>query len=141
MNKSEYAEYFKSYYWKRFRLAVLAFWGDDCNACGGHNGIQIHHLTYKTLGRESVLDVSPFCDSCHKNMHEAEGGMDAYDWPTSTKEFFQWDKLKPDSKSLGTIRPSVEDSLIAYAPRSSKTVNLKGVFQPIEPKPRSGSVR
>lgn len=33
--------------------------------------IELHHLTYKRVGRESLDDLMPLCGVCHKKVHLA----------------------------------------------------------------------
>jgi len=41
-----------------------------CESCGRSHGLQIHHLTYKTIGRESTQDLMTLCEECHTLTHE-----------------------------------------------------------------------
>lgn len=65
----KYKEYLRSHKWMRKRKKMLALCGSQCENCGNTKRLQVHHLHYRTLGRESVNDLKLLCDSCHKKEH------------------------------------------------------------------------
>lgn len=69
----DYKTYIESGDWLN---RCVKFFGDHPNcsvrACRKrwHEGnVQIHHRTYKRLGRELRTDLVPLCDSCHGEAH------------------------------------------------------------------------
>jgi len=65
-----YQEYLKSTHWQRVRLDALKRAGYECRACEIDGvELQVHHLTYKRLGRERPRDLRVLCADCHKAVH------------------------------------------------------------------------
>lgn len=65
-----YDAYLYSDHWSNFKSS----WrhnnhGLGCVLCGDKN-IQLHHHTYERLGSELLTDVTPLCDSHHKQVHD-----------------------------------------------------------------------
>lgn len=67
--RPKYETYIRSKKWFRKRKNMLALCGSQCENCGNTKSLQVHHLHYRTLGRESVNDLKLLCDSCHKKEH------------------------------------------------------------------------
>lgn len=40
-----------------------------CEHCGARGRLQLHHKTYRNLGRERRVDVETLCDACHRAEH------------------------------------------------------------------------
>ena len=40
-----------------------------CCVCGNLNDLEVHHKTYKRLGREKLSDLVLLCKYCHKELH------------------------------------------------------------------------
>lgn len=68
---SSYEAYQRSSWWKRFRSLYAAEHGlpKQCLACGSKD-FQLHHITYKRLGRELLTDVIPLCGDHHLQIHD-----------------------------------------------------------------------
>ena len=64
-----YPRYLRSRTWRRRRTRVLARDEHGCLACGCLFGLQVHHLTYKRVGRERMNDLVTLCSPCHVNEH------------------------------------------------------------------------
>jgi hypothetical protein len=62
-----YAEYLASDWWRARRLLVGQAVGWRC-ACGAR-ATQVHHLTYRRLGRERDSDLVALCAGCHAEIH------------------------------------------------------------------------
>ena len=48
---------------------------DICEYCGkkmGHSFIQLHHLTYKNIGKEKFNELIRLCFNCHGKIHGKE---------------------------------------------------------------------
>ena len=71
LTKSEYREYLQSEHWKdvkrRFRKSKLAT--GRCYICGSGGRLDIHHKSYKRLGKERLNDLIELCRDCHSMVH------------------------------------------------------------------------
>lgn len=70
-----YREYLASDHWKELRARYYARYPRQCKACGATRDIQLHHRTYKRLGKEWLMDLVPLCAEHHKALHDAEPDM------------------------------------------------------------------
>lgn len=69
MDKTFYTWYLKSPRWAAKREAYFNLYGKYCRACRTTYGpIQLHHLTYERLGRESMRDLVALCSKCHREV-------------------------------------------------------------------------
>jgi 5-methylcytosine-specific restriction endonuclease McrA len=66
--RQHYWDVLKSDRWRQLPASVIAETGGRCEACGylGRNRLQLHHRHYRTLGRETRIDVELLCAWCHK---------------------------------------------------------------------------
>ena len=82
--KPLYADYIKSEMWRQVRLWRMEIAGFKCERCGHRDSLEVHHLHYRTLGRERPQDLAVLCDGCHRRNHEcliaAERHMDSIRW-------------------------------------------------------------
>lgn len=67
-----YNRYLESPQWKALRVKVLRRDKFVCQGCGTAGATQVHHLTYKRVGREMLFDLVSVCDTCHDSIHAAE---------------------------------------------------------------------
>jgi len=72
----EYAEYLQSPQWQETRRR---FWASRypkrCHACSRDDvPLDLHHRTYKRLGRERLSDLILLCRSCHDETHVVARG-------------------------------------------------------------------
>ncbi len=67
MNKSEeYVRYLKSAKWRQLSKRMKERAGHKCAKCGQTSAtLEVHHLTYERLGRESETDLIVLCKVCH----------------------------------------------------------------------------
>jgi 5-methylcytosine-specific restriction endonuclease McrA len=77
---SEYRTYLKSGLWQVRRLSALDRAGHRCQVCAGTKRLQVHHVTYKNLGREKDNDLTVLCWECHF----------VFTWYKRVKRFIQW---------------------------------------------------
>ena len=63
-----YLRYIKSKKWFRKRLEVYQV-QKECFGCGIKNNLDVHHLTYKNLGKEKLEDLITLCRKCHSEVH------------------------------------------------------------------------
>lgn len=64
-----YAAYLESPEWAAFRERYFEKHERSCFVCGETFGIQLHHLSYRHVGRERFTDVIQLCDAHHKMTH------------------------------------------------------------------------
>lgn len=65
-----YRDYLKSHHWISFRAQYYLHHDRKCK-CGAKSS-DLHHLTYKTLGKEVFSDVVTLCRFCHDKEHGIE---------------------------------------------------------------------
>jgi len=75
-----YSDYLKSEHWQSFRKRfyrdskiVIKQWKKYgylvCDICQEEGRLNLHHKTYKRLGKERLGDVFMICNDCHKKIH------------------------------------------------------------------------
>ena len=69
MNKKAYKRYRKSRRWQAKRRTILKRAGYKCRKCGRRHATQVHHETYRRIGRERLSDLTAVCGGCHKRIH------------------------------------------------------------------------
>jgi 5-methylcytosine-specific restriction endonuclease McrA len=65
-----YGDYLKSPHWLATRKDALDYHGRKCADCGATEPLEVHHVTYKRLGREKMKDLLVLCGACHRIRHE-----------------------------------------------------------------------
>ena len=60
--------------WRRRRAAAIRRAGRRCQRCGARGPLDVHHLTYRTLGRERPGDLLAVCERCHGVLHGRPAG-------------------------------------------------------------------
>lgn len=69
MLTADYQRYIKSPQWKARREIIMAYYGRWCRGCLKKTGVlQLHHLTYEHLGRETAADCRVLCADCHREV-------------------------------------------------------------------------
>jgi hypothetical protein len=58
MTASWYQRYLQGGWWQR-----------KCQVCGVRQRLEVHHLHYRSLGREELGDLKVLCDACHDKAH------------------------------------------------------------------------
>ena len=58
--------YLRSPHWRARRARAIALAGGRCERCGKPGRLEVHHLTYKWLGRERDRDLRALCHDCHR---------------------------------------------------------------------------
>lgn len=64
-----YAHFLASDHWAGMRQRVLERDAGSCTRCPSKVRLQVHHLTYKRLGRERMEDLTMLCRACHREAH------------------------------------------------------------------------
>lgn len=68
---TDYEEHLRSEEWWHRRLLMYAFTRWACEWCGAENqGLHVHHVHYRTLGRETPRDLLVLCERCHAEVHD-----------------------------------------------------------------------
>jgi len=79
MTKERYQIYLLSEHWKKTRMKRMKIDHFHCIICKKKRHLNVHHLSYKNIGKESVLnDLITICQDCHSKEHQL---------PTVTREF------------------------------------------------------
>lgn len=68
--KVEYKEYLNGDHWKDIRLKALDRAGNRCQLCCNTDNLNVHHNTYKNIGREDLKDLVVLCRECHAKFHD-----------------------------------------------------------------------
>jgi hypothetical protein len=71
IKRMPYSEFLKSSYWFAVSTVAKSRSGMRCQVCNSGSGIQVHHRTYDTHGREheNMLDLVVLCENCHGLFH------------------------------------------------------------------------
>lgn len=64
--KQDYDRYIRSTEWKNKRKAFIKLKNGKCERCGCSRNLQVHHIHYRTFGKERVKDVEVLCFGCHE---------------------------------------------------------------------------
>lgn len=65
----KYKRVLSSSRWKKLKLEAMKEFGEVCWSCGiskYSRKLELHHINYKNLGKETLDDVSLLCDKCHR---------------------------------------------------------------------------
>lgn len=65
----DYTSYIKSDAWRKKAKKARAKAGHRCQRCGKKGYLEVHHKTYKRLGREWFRDLEVLCARCHMAKH------------------------------------------------------------------------
>lgn len=68
--KDKYKNYLDSPFWRDFRIKVLKQDDFRCVRCGSEINLDVHHLTYKRVGKEKIHDCVTLCRTCHNTLHD-----------------------------------------------------------------------
>ena len=69
--KKRYAKYRESPEWQAKRIEAIEYHGGECGECKATDALEVHHLHYKTLGKEDVaVDLRVLCRTCHQKTHD-----------------------------------------------------------------------
>lgn len=67
--KKEYSEYLHSESWTKTRDRIRQE-RKVCEMCGSDKELQVHHLTYESIGNEKDEDLILLCKNCHYAVHK-----------------------------------------------------------------------
>jgi len=72
--KTRKKDYMSSVKWDKLRKVVLKRDDYACRICGEDQApLDVHHITYKNMGRESTEQLLTVCRSCHTDIHNTLG--------------------------------------------------------------------
>lgn len=69
LDKEKYKEYLNLESWKKFAKEIKLSKGCKCEMCGSEWNLNVHHLNYECLYKETEHDVVCVCKECHKKIH------------------------------------------------------------------------
>ena len=100
-----YERYIGSHAWKtsRARLAELRASGYRCRVCNASRTdarLEVHHRTYKNLGRERMSDLTTLCADCHLVVTSALRARRYANQPVAAPDFV------PDANPAPLFDPS-----------------------------------
>lgn len=64
-----YAEYLRTDQWRKRRAKTIEHYQGKCYCCG-LDGHEVHHRTYKRMGKEIPSDLVLLCQPCHAAVHD-----------------------------------------------------------------------
>lgn len=65
---AQYQAYIRSDEWREKAHLVLKRCNWICEGCGKKKATQVHHLTYKNLGKEFLFELVGLCSDCHESI-------------------------------------------------------------------------
>lgn len=72
---AKYDAYLKSPEWAERRKLVLERDDHQCKACNKRRATQVHHLSYKHVGREPLFELVAVCVPCHEQLTGMDRGL------------------------------------------------------------------
>jgi len=69
---AEYNAYMNSNEWRKKRQERLTLDGYQCQMCGSKDHLEVHHVSYERLGKETMDDLITLCFTCHNKIHSAQ---------------------------------------------------------------------
>ena len=75
MTKERYQKYLQSDFWKKIRAR---FWAKPntqklCFICGEDKNLDLHHLSYRKLKKNTTNNLILLCRTCHFGVHRKNG--------------------------------------------------------------------
>lgn len=67
-----YKEYLQSDHWGFVKAKKLYFCKKQCCICESKSRLEVHHKTYKNLGKEDLDDLIIVCRICHQSIHDEQ---------------------------------------------------------------------
>lgn len=126
LRRMPYSQYLQTKHWKGLRGFMLRRF-KTCQNCGRDYGLQVHHKTYKRLGREDALaDLVVLCAPCHHSFHTGDddtltGSMDVISLRDGTAEAAE--VCKELCTKIGPLSPAKKQE--ARKPRKKKERRYK----------------
>jgi hypothetical protein len=70
LHLAAYKAYLQTPQWREVRVRALRRAKSRCQLCSKSKGLEVHHRTYKNIGREKLEDVIVLCFLCHGKFHD-----------------------------------------------------------------------
>jgi hypothetical protein len=105
----KYSDYLQTRHWKKVKEEVFTRYGESCSFCCSKNQLEVHHRTYKNLGKEEWGDVVLLCHECHCVFHKfrkADGQYCQQADDTTTEKSVQSEVRKTKKRKLHDINPT-----------------------------------
>jgi uncharacterized protein YlaI len=68
---NSYAEYLRSEHWRKIKAWFRSTKAKKyCYICESKDNLNLHHKTYKRLGKEKWIDLVYLCERCHHYCHK-----------------------------------------------------------------------
>lgn len=100
MTKEEYANYLASNEWKARRIRRLMMDRCTCQICG-EDGENVHHISYKNLGNETMDDLVTLCKTCHWKQHRLINKINKKQYiQIDSKKYYTSGKIVPVGEIL-----------------------------------------
>jgi hypothetical protein len=149
MTKQQYKQYLQSPHWRKFRTKIYSY-VRNCAACGSEENLNIHHLNYEHLYKETIEDVVVLCRICHGSLHRSEQmGFSRTEWIKlhCNKIYTYKEELRKASRRAkrkqrpDLIERARREALSHYTKQKQwKTVGLLSKLAPPRKKPPKKSV-
>lgn len=68
-----YVDYIVGKEWREKKIKFFNKYGKKCFACNSFKNINVHHLTYRNIGKEKDEDLVVLCRCCHEEYHDMYG--------------------------------------------------------------------
>lgn len=109
-NRGTYKEYLDSPAWEMKRDKVKERDGGQC-VCGTQ-ATEVHHKTYKNIGKEPLSDLVALCKECHDRVHKPYVPTDRQP-PTQLAQAY-WDDFKTYVEKQGNLQLFPKPDLFHY---------------------------
>ena len=70
MNKASYQRYLLTPKWRATAKKAIKRAHGRCQVCGNLYRLEVHHNTYRNIGREKPEDLCVLCARCHALFHD-----------------------------------------------------------------------
>lgn len=64
-----YTKYLLTQHWQNIRKQKLEL-NPICEKCGSSQKLNIHHQSYRGLGKEKINNLITLCEKCHSKLHQ-----------------------------------------------------------------------
>lgn len=69
-HRAAYGRYLQSPQWKERRDKAVKKAGAKCSLCSSKDRLNVHHRSYRNIGREKAADLIVLCRGCHETFHD-----------------------------------------------------------------------
>jgi len=69
-SKMKYSDYLQSSHWQEYKKTYRKWHPYECSCCKTtEERLELHHLTYRNIGKEKFKDTIYLCPFCHQSLH------------------------------------------------------------------------